>query len=292
MEQDLMSWVMELTAWVAPFFIVMSPVLSYSDQIISMHRSKTSAGFSLDIPLIMLVASLLRIFYWPHAQYDTSLLLQSLLMVIIQSLLLKVALDYRPPPPTKGGEAGLPFSGADDTVFGFQRPYNFWQWRSPRRYWQAIMYFAGALVVLELLLSQVPGLYGAYANAIGCIGLGVEATLPIPQILVNARSKSSKGLRLSVLAAWIGGDTMKLFWFFTAKTAIPWSFKISGMFQASCDFFLGFQYILYHGREASTTIKEHPMAEWDAPKSTTRSHSRSLTPTRRPAPFIDTEEAD
>jgi hypothetical protein len=51
---------MELTAWVAPFFIVMSPILSYADQIISMYRNKTSAGFSLDIPLIMLVASFLR----------------------------------------------------------------------------------------------------------------------------------------------------------------------------------------------------------------------------------------
>ncbi|KAJ3458571.1 hypothetical protein FSOLCH5_010488 [Fusarium solani] len=287
MQQDIMAWFMELTAWVAPFFIVMSPVLSYSDQIISMYRNKTSAGFSLDIPLIMLVASLLRIFYWPHAQYDTSLLLQSLLMIIVQVVLLKVALDYRPPPPTKGGEAGLPFAGGDDTLFGFQRPYNFWQWRSPRRYWHAIMYFAGALFVLELLLSQIPGLYGAYANAIGCIGLGVEATLPIPQILINYRSKSSAGLRLSVLAAWIGGDTMKLFWFFTAKTAIPWSFKISGMFQASCDFFLGFQYLLYNSREVQTTVKEHPMKEW-----TTRSHSRSLTPTRHAVPFMESEQTE
>jgi hypothetical protein len=57
---------MELTAWVAPFFIVMSPILSYADQIISMYRNKTSAGFSLDIPLIMLVASFLR-FDYPFA---------------------------------------------------------------------------------------------------------------------------------------------------------------------------------------------------------------------------------
>jgi hypothetical protein len=43
-----------------PVFMVLSPVLSYSDQALSMHRKKSSAGFSLDIPLIMLVASLLR----------------------------------------------------------------------------------------------------------------------------------------------------------------------------------------------------------------------------------------
>jgi hypothetical protein len=66
MADSLIGWVMELTAWVAPFFIVMSPILSYADQIVSMYRNKTSAGFSLDIPLIMLVASLLR-FVLPHS---------------------------------------------------------------------------------------------------------------------------------------------------------------------------------------------------------------------------------
>lgn len=45
---------------VAPILLVTSPVTSYADQILSMHRTKSSAGFSLDVPLIMLVASLLR----------------------------------------------------------------------------------------------------------------------------------------------------------------------------------------------------------------------------------------
>lgn len=76
---------------------------------------------------------LYRIFYWPHAQYDTSLLIQSILMVIIQLILLKVALDHRPPTPVKG-EAGVPYAGDDDKIFGFKRPYEFWQWRSPRQY--------------------------------------------------------------------------------------------------------------------------------------------------------------
>jgi len=40
--------------------IVTSPVTSYADQIYSIHRTRSSAGFSLDIPLIMLVASILK----------------------------------------------------------------------------------------------------------------------------------------------------------------------------------------------------------------------------------------
>lgn len=55
---------MTLVKWavthVAPLFIITSPVTSYADQIWSMSKKKSSAGFSLDIPLIMLVASILK----------------------------------------------------------------------------------------------------------------------------------------------------------------------------------------------------------------------------------------
>lgn len=55
-----MGWLATCTGYLAPMFIIFSPILSYGDQAVSMHRNKTSAGFSLDIPLIMLVASLFR----------------------------------------------------------------------------------------------------------------------------------------------------------------------------------------------------------------------------------------
>lgn len=55
---------MNLIKWavthVAPIFIVTSPVTSYADQIWSIHKTRSSAGFSLDIPLIMLVSSILK----------------------------------------------------------------------------------------------------------------------------------------------------------------------------------------------------------------------------------------
>lgn len=55
-----MRWLTSFAGYLAPIFLIMSPVLSYSDQALSMHKNKSSAGFSLDIPLIMLVASLLK----------------------------------------------------------------------------------------------------------------------------------------------------------------------------------------------------------------------------------------
>ena len=55
-----MGLIATVTGYAAPVFLVISPVLSYTDQAISMYRAKSSAGFSLDIPLIMLVASICR----------------------------------------------------------------------------------------------------------------------------------------------------------------------------------------------------------------------------------------
>ncbi|PHH63460.1 hypothetical protein CDD81_5839 [Ophiocordyceps australis] len=282
------GWLGACAGFIAPVFIVLSPILSYGDQALSMRRNKSSAGFSLDIPLIMLVASLFRIFYWPGARFDASLLAQSLIMVAMQLLLLKIALDHRPPPSSKGGEAAVPFAGVQrSSLFTAQRPYNFWQWRSPKPYWHFLLYLASGLIICQLVLAPMSPVYSAYSIAIGYIGLSVEATLPIPQILANSQSRSCKGFRLSVLVAWLGGDAMKIFWFFTTTTEIPLAFKICGIFQAACDCLLGAQYFLYGQGETTDdhAVKEHPLGDvqWTSAcrPQTTRAHSRSTSQSRR-----------
>jgi len=252
-----MGLVSFITGFVAPIFIIISPITSYADQTYSIHRTKSSAGFSLDIPLIMLVASLLRVFYYPGAKFDTALLIQSFIMIVIQLVLLKVALDHRPSPSSKGGEAAIPFAGPRDRDFEIPRPYNFWQWRSHKPYWQFLLYLFIALTALELLISPIPTLYSIYSASLGAIGLSIEATLPLPQILSNYQSRSCKGFRVSVLASWIAGDIMKMFWFFTATSEIPWTFKLCGIFQMCCDLFLGMQYFVYGDGQTGRVVKEH-----------------------------------
>ncbi|KAI1438733.1 hypothetical protein GGR50DRAFT_637561 [Xylaria sp. CBS 124048] len=246
-----MGFFTNLAGIAAPLFLVLSPFLSYADQAISMHRTKSSAGFSLDIPLIMLVASMFRIFYYPGAKYDVALLIQSFCNIFMQAILLKIALDNRPAPSSRGGTAAVPFAGANSSFSSPRRPYNFWQWRSPKPYWQFLLGSFLLLTVLELLVGPFNSIYPAYSALIGYIGLSVEATLPLPQLYANAQSRSCKGFRLSVLVSWILGDSMKMFWFFTATTEIPLAFKLCGSFQAICDALIGAQYVLY-GDQAPT----------------------------------------
>lgn len=124
----------------------------------------------------------------------------------------------------------------------------------PRRYWQFLLYLFITLMACELILAPFGFAYDFYSSTIGYLGLAIEATLPIPQILANNRMRSCKGFRFSVLVSWIAGDAMKMLWFFTATTEIPWAFKFCGMFQACCDSFLGVQYFMYGTGESVPSL--------------------------------------
>ena len=159
-------------------------------------------------------------------------------MIGVQCVLLHVALSNRPPNGAQKN-ANTPFVGAqNDEII---RPFNFWQWRSPRPYWQFVVYYIITLTALQVLLGSVP----LYITLQGYTALGVEATLPIPQILENRRNLSCKGFRFTVLVNWLVGDAFKLTYFFLSEGGVPWAFKICGLFQATCDCCLGVQYWMY-----------------------------------------------
>ncbi|KAH6655275.1 hypothetical protein BKA67DRAFT_534208 [Truncatella angustata] len=280
-----MPFLQALTGYIAPVFLIASPIISYADQALSMSRKRSSSGFSLDIPLIMLVACVFRVFYWFGAKYDNALLIQAFTNIFMQVILLKVALDHRPLPASRGGEAGTPFAGAQDGLWSIRRPYNFWQWRSPKPYWQFLLYMFITLTVLELIVAPMDSLYPTYWGFLGMVGLSVEATLPIPQMLANYRSKSCKGFRVSLLVSWLLGDAMKMYWFFTSTTEIPWSFKLCGMFQAACDCCLGIQYLIYGDHEPEVIAQQWPYA--GTKPHLPRVNSGKSTPTGRMTPMSE-----
>ncbi|KAF1847722.1 PQ loop repeat protein [Cucurbitaria berberidis CBS 394.84] len=229
-----MGFINAIVTNIAPIFIATSPVTSYGDQIYSMHRSRSSAGFSLDIPLIMLVASILKVFFWFGTHFSTSLLIQAVLMIAVHLLLLHVALTNRPPP------SHLPFQ-----PHASNRPYDFWQWRNPRPFWTFITYFAGVLLVLHFLVSPT-AYFIPYTDLLGMVALTIEATLPLPQLLANWQRKGCKGFRPSVIVNWVIGDTFKMWFFFSSPVGeVPWAFKACGIFQACCDLGLAAQYLMW-----------------------------------------------
>ncbi|KAF2113660.1 PQ loop repeat protein [Lophiotrema nucula] len=234
-----MGFVNSVVTSIAPIFIATSPITSYADQIYSIHKSRSSAGFSLDIPLIMLVASILKVYYWFGAHFSTSLLVQALLMIIVHIICLHVALTNRPPSTTH-----TPFAHHNGPS---PRPYNFWQWKNTKPYWSFITYFTLALLVLHFVLSPTR-LFLPYTSLLGYVALGIEATLPLPQLLANYRRRGCKGFRLSVIINWLIGDVFKMWFFFASGSGeggVPFAFKACGVFQATCDMGLGLQFWMW-----------------------------------------------
>ena len=119
-----------------------------------------------------------RVFYYPGARFDASLLIQSFIMIAIQLVLLKVALDHRPGPSSKGGEAATPFTTSHDN-WSIQRPYNFWQWRSSKPY---VFHFLQCVLAF---LSQSSSFLNLTPNA-DFFYLQILALPPLP--LHNPRS--------------------------------------------------------------------------------------------------------
>lgn len=77
------------------FIISFTPLLSYGSTVLSIRKKQSSQGFSIDICATMLIASILRIFYYFNDPFEATLLRQCFVMVFIQTILLKVALKYR-----------------------------------------------------------------------------------------------------------------------------------------------------------------------------------------------------
>ena len=108
--------------------------------------------------------------------------------MLVQLVLLQVALQNRPP-QSASHTLHQPFAGSREGDTHVKRPFNFWQWRPARPYWSFLAYYSATLLVLQVLFGQAPW----FTALQGYIALGIEATLPLPQILSNQRNQSCKG---------------------------------------------------------------------------------------------------
>ncbi len=87
-------------------------------------------------------------------------------MIFVQTILLKVALDNRPPSGMRDGLEHAPFSaynreGIIQQILLGKRPYQFWQWPTPRPYVDILVtptYGTMLSVKLDLQILSIPSL--------------------------------------------------------------------------------------------------------------------------------------
>lgn len=235
---------MSLASTLSGIGMAVGPPAAYADQFISILRKKDSTGFSIDICGVLIIANITRVYYWLAARFETPLLVQSVLMIIAQFALLFVCIRYKPTIklPTTQEEESL--TGTSTKSEGTsRRPFQFWAWPTFGSYLE----FAALLVVFHGITFAALHRFDWYVNALGFAALGLEATLPIPQLLVNFQRKSTAGFRMTVLLGWVGGDLVKTIYFF-AKDGNSVQFKACAVFQLSVDVLLCIQTFAYRAQ--------------------------------------------
>ncbi|EPT00954.1 hypothetical protein FOMPIDRAFT_1023512 [Fomitopsis schrenkii] len=218
--------------------MAVGPPLVYADQAYSIVKKKDSTGFSRDVCAILLLANITRCFFWLGSRFELALLLQSIFMIIAQLALLYICIKYRS-------------LSSPENIGASSRPFAFWQWTT---YTQYLEFLAG-FVLCQAILFLILGRSQTFIFILGMVALGVESTLPIPQMISNHKQRSLYGFRLSTLLGWVGGDAFKTVYFFVQNS--PLQFKICSIFQLSIDFVIVGQRLYFgNAMPASTMLGE------------------------------------
>ncbi|KAH7105848.1 hypothetical protein BKA62DRAFT_612389 [Auriculariales sp. MPI-PUGE-AT-0066] len=202
---------------VASVGMAIGPSLVYADQVSVFARKMLhSTGFSRDVCAILLIANIARCFFWIGNRFEIALLVQSVLLIATHLGMLWICLTFRP-------------AGRHDSYGLSTRPFGFWQWQSYSTYIQFLLSYILVLGILTLILGRSEWFVGV----LGFFALGLESTLPVPQLISNYRQKSLYGFRMSTLLGWFGGDAFKTFYFFWNNS--PLQFTVCAIFQLSID---------------------------------------------------------
>ncbi|KAG0329872.1 PQ-loop repeat-containing protein 1 [Dissophora globulifera] len=252
--------------------MVVGPVSGYFHQYYTMHKMKTSMGFSSVTCGVLIIS-----------RFDIALLYQSILMTIVQLFLLELCVRYYPwtvqlpNPVTYSGPTTpsrfnnstsndgparsarspnlpLPSNLGPDHVLsrasrfhshGWYREQavywgtHFWNWPTIGPYYLFLAVFT-LVVGLSLLII---GNTEFYVGLLGLAALGIEAAVPLPQAIQNFQTKSTAGFSSAILLMWVFGDSFKTYYYI--KTHAKYQFIGCGIIQLCIDCVIIGQTIAY-----------------------------------------------
>jgi solute carrier family 66, member 2 len=208
-------------------FIIL-PCVGYVHQYFKIKRLRSSQGFSKVIPLILLVAFILRIFYWVGVKFKTAILLQCIAGVLMQMVLLHKCVELSPDKIS---------NKSDSNYFTLK---DFWNWPYYEDFFFLILFF----VILVSSTSIFIGFENKYyVEFLGSFSAIVEAFLGLPQILEIYRTKRVNTVSYVMIFGWLVGDFFKFC--FYVKSAAPIQLILSAVGQFSFDIIIIMQIYYY-----------------------------------------------
>ncbi|XP_054476229.1 solute carrier family 66 member 2 [Anoplopoma fimbria] len=227
-EEDMEeSW--SLLSWMASCLMVFGGALPYVPQYQDIQTSSNSEGFSTRVCLVLLIANILRIFFWIGKQFELTLLLQSVVMILTMFAMLHLCCAVQNTNRVSTRQHRL-----SDLDFRY-----FWKWSAFEDYLLFCFGFTVLFAVITLLLLDSV----VFVETLGSLAVMFEAMLGLPQLLQNFHNRSTKGMSVKMVLLWTAGDVFKTTYFVTNES--PAQFWVCGSVQIIIDVAILLQVLLY-----------------------------------------------
>ncbi|TMS05629.1 PQ-loop repeat-containing protein 1 [Larimichthys crocea] len=170
--------------------MVFGGALPYVPQYQEIQKSSNSEGFSTRVCLVLLIANILRIFFWIGKQFELTLLLQSVVMIITMFAMLHLCCTVQNTNRVSTKQHRL-----SDLDFRY-----FWKWSAFEDYLLFCFGFTVLCAVITLLLLDS----AVFVETLGSLAVMFEAMLGLPQLLQNFQNHSTKGMSVKMVLLWTG----------------------------------------------------------------------------------------
>ncbi|VDM52814.1 unnamed protein product [Angiostrongylus costaricensis] len=125
---------------------------------------------------------------------------------------------------------------------------SFWAWHDLRSFLITLTVFTSFWSLLTTALIQ----FKWYVETLGMVSLLVEASLGAPQLVRNWQRKSTQGMSIPMVLAWLCGDLAKTAYF--VATGSPLQFWVCAILQISIDIFILGQVLVYRNNSGASEL--------------------------------------
>lgn len=228
----------QIVSWISASAMIFGGVVPYVPQYWDILQSRDAEGFSMHVCLALLVANILRIFFWFGRQFELPLLAQSFIMIAAMLMMLQLCTKIR-------RESDM--SAKKRSFLDFHKRH-FWDWTHFSDYVLCVLIFIAIGGYLTYLFLNFP----TYVETVGFLAVFTEAMLGVPQFYRNHINQSTMGMSVKMVVMWLSGDLFKTCYFIIK--AAPVQFWVCGMLQISIDISILFQ-VYKFGKQERTHLR-------------------------------------
>ncbi|MCI4379097.1 hypothetical protein PGIGA_G00224010 [Pangasianodon gigas] len=229
------SWT--LLSWLASCVMVFGGAVPYIPQYQEIQKTSNTEGFSTRVCLVLLIANILRIFFWVGKQFELTLLVQSVVMILTMLAMLHLCCTV---------QISNRVSTKQHRITDLDVRY-FWRWSAFEDYLLFCFGFTLLCAFFTLLFLD----WVVFVESLGSLAVLFEAMLGLPQLLQNYNNGSTRGMSIKMVLLWTAGDIFKTTYFVINES--PTQFWVCGMTQILIDIAILVQ-VGYYGLDSRAKV--------------------------------------